>query len=101
MLGQETVGIGFLRKDMYVIGLSQFGVELGQWHLAVLKNAWSDGRHALKSLELAGTESPGEKGLCGGWPAGNGLGAVPLFLAQSAVILRVWISCFQRSFSCA
>src|SRR5256885_5203272 len=45
---------------------------------------------------LRGLEAP-VKRACGAQASGNGPGAGPLFLAQSAVIFRVWISCFQRS----
>jgi hypothetical protein len=41
MLGKKALGIGLLGEDAHLVGLSQFGIKLGQRHLAVLKNAWS------------------------------------------------------------
>jgi hypothetical protein len=99
MLGQETVRIGLLGQDVHVVALGQFGVKLGQRHLAVLENAWSESAMP-GNLELAGTAPVKRACVVAGGRNGRGV-AVSIFLVQSAVILRVWISCFQRSFSWA
>src|SRR5256885_15278124 len=61
VLGEKALAVGLLGQQRHLIGLGQLGIELGQRHLAELENAWTGGRHALESLELAGAGSPGEK----------------------------------------